>query len=156
MKPLSSAVTPALSSARPSVLGRRPMETRTLSASIADVPVGLLHLHLAVLEAAGGLRLDQHLHAQAAELAHQHIDQIRVRAGQQLIHRFDDRHLGTELGVGLSQLHADHAAAHDHQVLRDLRERQGARGVDHILVIDGEELRVDGHRAGRDDRVLKP
>ena len=65
-----------------------------------------------------------------------HGDQIGIEAGEDVVERLDDRDPAPEAGPGRPQLHADVAAAHHDEPLRDLGEGQRARRVHDAPAVD--------------------
>ncbi|CDN43100.1 hypothetical protein BN871_CL_00110 [Paenibacillus sp. P22] len=89
------------------------------------------------------------------ELFRHELGHVFVEAGQDGIGSFENRHLRAELAVHLAQLDADVAAADDDEALRNLRQRQSARGG-HDASAERECLQLDRTGARRDDAVLEP
>ena len=75
------------------------------------------------------LRLGAEMHHDAVPLqpfAHR-LDQRCVIERQDLVERFDDRHLRTQLAEGDAEFEADIARAHDHQLFRQLHRAPALR-----------------------------
>ncbi len=121
--PLALAASPALSSASPSVLGRRPIATSTASASIVsgDPPAAASTAIVAASPATvtpvtlvDELELDALLLEELVGF----LADLAVHAGQDLVEIFDHGHLGAEPLPHRAELEPDHAAADHDEVLR--------------------------------------
>ena len=69
--------------------------------------------------------------------------------------QLDDRHLAAEAAVDRRELHADRAAAHDHQRLRHLLQVNRFVARDDPLVIDLHGRHAARRRPGGDDDLLR-
>ena len=79
---------------------------------------------------------------------------VVVGEGDDLGQHLDDGDLGAEHGVQRGELHPDDAAADHGQAFRDLRQREGAGGVDDQRVVLGTgDGGHHGHRSGGEDHV---
>ena len=76
-----------------------------------------------------------------------------VRGGQEVVERFQDRHLGAEPPPHAAELQADDSGADDAEALRHLREREGAFVVDDTVPVDLGDGDPDRNRAGGEDDV---
>ena len=132
----------------PSVLGRRPIETSTASASIVEaspplagstVSVALPPLTVAPVTLVPVLMSKPcFLKILAAFLAH-----FLVHAGQDLVEIFDHGDLGAEPQPHAAKLEPDHAAADDDHMLGHLGQRQRAGRIDdHAGVIVDVDARA--------------
>ena len=158
MYPRSLTFTPALSSPRLLLFGRRPTDTRTRSnvscggtsfpSSVATTPlVGRLQ------------RRDLRVQVDRLELLPQavleRLDQVAVGRRQQAVGELDDHDLRPQGGVDGADLQTDVPAADHEHSLRDVGQQQGPGRVHDPRVAEGERLRHRRHAAGGDDRVLE-
>ena len=142
------------------MLGRRPIETRTTSASIVSasppaagstVRVTLLAVALAPVTLVE-VRMSKPcflkiLRAFLADLA--------VHAGQDLVEIFDDGDLGAEPPPDRAELEPDHAAAdHDHWP-GHLVQLERAGGIEDPVLVDLDARQRGDAGAGGDDEILR-
>ena len=78
-----------------------------------------------------------------------------VHARENPGHELDDRDARAEPAPDAAELEADHATADDDEMLRHLGDRERADVGEHALLVELEKGQLDGHRAGRDDDVLR-
>ena len=82
-------------------------------------------------------------------------DQVRVRAGDELVQQLHHAHLRAQLVVDGRHLQADDPAAQDEQPLRDPIQLQRAGGVDHAGIVVWDERQRDRLGAGGDDGLFE-
>ena len=103
---------------------------------------------------AGDLGAQLKLHALLGQRALEGLGGLGVHARRDAVEELDDGHLRTQAAPHRAQLQADDAGADDDQALGDLRQRQGAGGVDDALLVDGHARQRGRLGAGGDDDVL--
>ena len=126
----ASVATPAASSPRSSVLGRRPMARRTWLATSPPArrwrsrrrprrrrACGAKRMHSALVRTRDALGLEDAAHR---------LGDVRVLAADQVRRLLDQGDLGAEAAVALRELEADVAAADHHEVGGQLVEREDA------------------------------
>ena len=142
------------------MLGRRPIETSTCSASIVSAAPPLAGSTVSVTPFALGLRppvtlVEPELEALLLEDLVGFLAHVAVEAGQDLVEKFDHRDLGAEPPPHRAELEPDHAAADHDQVLGHLRQLQRAGRIDDPLLVDLDARQRSDRRAGGDDDVLR-
>ena len=80
---------------------------------------------------------------------------LAVDAGQDVIEKFDDHHLGAEPPPHRAELEPDDAGADDEQLLRHFGEVERPGRGHHALFIDVDAVEAGDVRAGSDDDVLR-
>ena len=143
-----------LSRPKPSVRGRRPTATRTLSAAIVFSAPSAPATPQRALGEAERPRADHDLDAEIGGAARDRLGQFLVVERQDFRQRLDDRHLRAELGEGHAELHADIARADHGERLGNLGQRQRLGRGEDVLAVErqrGERRRL---RAGGDDEML--
>ena len=153
---------PALSRSSPSVLGRRPIETRTTSASIVSAappaagstvsvtpscPCALAPVTLVEVRISKPCFL-KILRAFLADLA--------VHAGQDLVEKLDDGDLGAEPPPDRAELEPDHAAAdHHHRAPAPWSSSSALVESTIRLMVDLDAGQRGDAGAGGDDEILR-
>ena len=157
MKPLASRAMPSSLRPRVSVTGRRPTQTRTLSAS--SVPDSVWDFQLswtlpffsskpcaAVLKR----NLMPCFSRSFCERERHFVVAGREDAG----HEFDDRHFRTEAAPDGAHFDADVAAADDDEFFGELGEGERFGRRDDVFAVEGEGGDLDRGAAGGDEDVL--
>ena len=80
--------------------------------------------------------------------------QIIIVAGENRGQELDHRDLGPQSAPHGAELEPDHAAADDHQMLGDFRNRQRAHIRQHALLVEFQEGQLHRHRTRGDDHRL--
>ena len=141
------------------MLGRRPIETSTQSASIVSAAPPLAGSTVSVAlppltSTLGDLGAELELDALLLEDLVGFLADVAVHAGQDLVEELDAGDLGAEPPPDRAKLQPDHAAAdHDH-MLGHLGQLERAGGVDDHLLVDLDARQRGHRRAGGDDDVL--
>ena len=143
------------------MFGRRPIDTRTTSASIVEasppaagstvrttLPPFFFSALVTLVEVPDveALLLED-LRAFLADLA--------VHAGQDLVEKLDDDDLGAEPPPDRAELQPDHAAADHHHRLGHLVELERGGGIEDDLMIDLDAGQRRDAGAGGDDEILR-
>ena len=152
--PCASTATPAASSPRSSVFGRRPTARSTCEPTTAGSPLLAIDADLDVRSARGeadafGVKADRHAFGLQDRL--DRVRHLGVLAGDQARRLFDHRDLGAEPAEDLGELEPDIAAADDHEMARQAIEFEQRRVGQRADLIDAREVRDHGAAADIDE-----
>ncbi len=108
----------------------------------------------ALLGNAGHFRGQLEFHALFFQHALELLGDVAVHRSENLVHELDHGDLGAEAVPDRSQLEADHPAADDDQLARNLVKLQRTGGGDHLLFVDLHTRQGHDVGAGGDDDIL--
>src|SRR5579871_6085029 len=98
--------------------------------------------------------IQTHRHAPVAQMVRKRFHHLRVRKFEQPRPLFNQRYAHAQRREHARIFHADYAAAHHNQRLRNLRHLQHLVAVDNVAVVEGHERRNRRLGTGRDYNVL--
>ena len=160
MNPLASTSTFVLSRPGISELGRRPIDTSTLSNTLLRTLAGSSFSKVTFTPS--GPSVIETTFVRSSTASHiactrfvEHGDEIAVGARQQPGHHLDHRHLRPECGVDGPELEPDVAAAHHEQRCRDIGQLECAAGIHHARAVQpqaGDDARA---RSRCEDGVIE-
>src|SRR5690606_32063089 len=102
----------------------------------------------------GQARTQQNLQTLLGQYLEGFLGDLLIGSRQELVHRFDDGHFGTEACPDRTQFETDDTRADDAQASRNALEIQRTGGVDDDLLIDRRRRNIHRLGAGSQDDVL--
>lgn len=100
------------------------------------------------------LMANHNLHALLRQNLIQHRRHLQIEAGTDLIQKLHNRNFRAQPRIHRSQLKPDDTTTHHNQFFRDLRQGQGARRANDVLLVEGEVWEGGGLAACGDQDVL--